>query len=437
MNYKTKHQHSFSFNIDESGTTSSLLGSSALSSQNIAQAQQKLAKAYAKLTQQQDKIKLFSICDSADELVLAQKYAAEIKENYDKLIIFGMGGSSLGGQALCGTKFYQLVKNQEIDLVFIDNIHYHNFNIFLQELDFKKTAFLTISKSGGTLETLAQITVTLDFFKNEISQYSAQNFYFISELSTNPISKLAEKYQATLLPHDPDIGGRYSCFTAVSMLPAALSGFDLSSYQQGGQKIVSDFLDNAHDSLVFSGATTLLAAMLQGYPNQVFIPYLQRLYQMIYWYAQLFAESLGKDGKGMTPIKALGSVDQHSQLQLFLDGPKDKFFTFITQSTSNLGNKIKLDTAEFPELDYLNNNCLGDVINANQEATIATLIEQGCPVRRFHFHEFSDQAVGEILMYFMLETILLGYALEINPFDQPAVEIGKQKARKLLADTTI
>jgi len=134
---------------------------------------------------------------------------------------------------------------------------------------------------------------------------------------------------------------------------------------------------------------------------------------------------------GMTPIKALGSVDQHSQLQLYLDGPKDKFFTFITQSTENLGNEMIIPN-NIQDIDYFNNNKLGDVIFANQESTIETLIEHKCPVRRIHFENFSDKALGEILMFFMLETILLGYTMNINPFDQPAVETGKIKARNIL-----
>jgi len=432
MKQGQEQAHNFSFELQADTALEAQIGSNGLSQELIAEAKQQLSSAFNKLVADKDNIKLLEICDDDSQIKISQETAKEIASKYKKLIIYGIGGSSLGGQTLCGTRFYQYIKNQDTEIVFIDNIHYHNFNIFLEEINYQDTAFLTISKSGGTIETLSQILVTLDFFDGDIQQYGADNFYFVAETTKNPITQIANNLKRPIIPHHNKIGGRYSCFTPVAMIPAELTGINLNDYIAGGKAMVSDFLNNAENSLVFEGAAIMLAADKKGYPNHVFIPYLQRLYQMIYWYAQLFAESLGKNGKGMTPIKALGSVDQHSQLQLFLDGPKNKFFTFITQSTSSLGNKINIaDGVE--NIDYLKGNTLGDVINANQEATIASLCEQGCPVRRIHFHEFDDRSLGEILMFFMLETILLGYAMDIDPFDQPAVEIGKTKAKKMLS----
>jgi len=423
MILKQKQAHSFSFSLELSGEFSdnNLLDKASLS----------ILYGYKKLISDKNNISLLDICNDDLEFKISKDIAIEISNKYKKLIIFGIGGSSLGGQALCGSRFYQYLSSQTIEIIFIDNLHYHNFNIFLENLDFTSTAFLTISKSGKTLETLSQILVTQDFFKKDIEKLGAENFYFITEDSKSPLKDIADNLKRPIIPHSNQIGGRYSCFTSVAMIPAILTGINISEYIKGGKNIIDNFLNEAEDSMVFKGASIIKAAMDSGYSNHVFIPYLQRLYQTTYWYAQLFAESLGKNGMAMTPIKALGSVDQHSQLQLYLDGPKDKFFTFITQSTEDLGNEIIIPH-NVQDIDYFNNNKLGDVIFANQESTIETLIEQKCPVRRIHFENFSDKALGEILMFFMLETILLGYAMNINPFDQPAVETGKIKARNIL-----
>lgn len=433
MRESKKRQHNFLFDLDTSLASCDNIGVSGVSNDQLRESAREVNIALEKIYHEKGNISLFSVCNTDEQIKLAQEISNNIQEKYKTLIIFGMGGSSLGGQALCGTKFYQyLNKNISTQIIFIDNIHYHNFNIFLEELSFTETAFLTISKSGFTLETLSQILVTKDFFQSEISQFGASNFYFITENTDNPLHEIAKSMDCEIIPHHLEIGGRYSCFTSVSMIPAHIVGIDLNQYIQGGKNIINDFLHNGQNSIVFKGATLLNAIIKKGYSNHVFIPYLQRLYQMIYWYAQLFAESLGKNGQGMMPVKAIGSVDQHSQLQLFLDGPKNNFFTFITQSTQKLGNKI-IVPQNISNIDYLNNNTLGDIINANQESTIASLVEKGCPVRRIHFNEFNDTALGEIMMFFMLETILLGYTNNINPFDQPAVEIGKRIARNILA----
>ena len=354
-----KQQLNFLFNLDINYALSDHIGSNGITNVELQKSAEKVSIALEKIDKDKHNISLLSICDDNREVKLAKQISSQIQNKYRKLIIFGMGGSSLGGQALCGTKFYQyLNKNLQTKIIFIDNIHYHHFNIFLEELNYQETAFLTISKSGSTLETLSQILVTKDFFNKEIELYGANNFYFITENTNNPLQEIAQSLNCNIIPHHLNIGGRYSCFTSVAMIPAKIAGMDLNQYLQGGKNIIDDFLYNKQNSIVFKGATLLHAIAKKGYSNHVFIPYLQRLYQMIYWYAQLSAESLGKNGQGMTPVKAIGSVDQHSQLQLFLDGPKNKFFTFITQSTKNLGNKITVPN-NIAKLDYLNNNKIG------------------------------------------------------------------------------
>lgn len=429
--HKKMQPHNFSFTIDNQYSLAENIGANGLSDELINQAELSLTKALDKILAEQEQIKLLNICDNHDQLLISQQVAAEIKSKYKKLYIFGIGGSSLGGQTLCGSKFYQFFNETNFELVFIDNIHYHNFSIFLEHINYSETAFLTISKSGSTIETLAQILVTRDFFAEQIKKFGADNFYFITEHKNSPLATIAKDMHRPIINHHPEIGGRYSCFLPVALIPAKLSSCNIVDFVSGGKAVTTEFLQKKNNSFIFHNAKIILAIMQKGYNNHVFMPYMQRLYQLIYWYAQLFAESLGKDNQGMMPVKALGSVDQHSLLQLFLAGPKNNFFTFITQSTNNLGNLIKLNP-EIKVINYFQNNSLGDVINANQEATIETLRQNSIPLRRIHFQHFNDHALGELMMYFMLETILLGYALQLNPFDQPAVESGKIKAREIL-----
>ena len=362
----------------------------------------------------------------------AIEIADELRQDYQNLVIFGMGGSSLGGKTLCGFKFFNSYEgSKQKKVFFVDNIHYHNLSIFLKNIDFSNTAFLIISKSGNTIETLCQTLVLLEYYKEELKQNKAKNLYFITEDSDNPLNKVAQNYNRKIIIHDNDVGGRYSCFTPVSLIPAHFCGIDIKKYLAGGIDILDDFI-HASGEQVKVGANYLNYCYEKELKTQVFMPYLHRLYHLTYWYNQLLAESIGKNQHGITPLKALGSIDQHSVLQLFLDGPKDKFFTFLTSNSKDLGDKLIIPNYLKNDLDYFINNKLGDVIHANQEATIATIQSKDNILRKFHFADFDEYSLGQIMMHFMLETIFFAKILNINPFDQPQVEEGKARAREIM-----
>ena len=357
----------------------------------------------------------------------------EIKSKYKNLVICGMGGSSLGAKALCGNNFYDAQHHKSQNKIyFIDNIHYHNLCEFLKILDFDKTAFLFISKSGRTIETICQTLFITDYYQNKLKNNESENLYFLTENreENNPLFKIAKKYNRPIIEHDQDIGGRYSCFTPVCLIGAAFYDLDIKKYLNGAINILDNFLNK--NDMFAKGIYFLEKCQEIGLNIQVSMPYLSRLYHFNYWYNQLLAESIGKDGNGITPLKAIGSVDQHSVLQLFLDGPRDKFFTFLTSNHQNKGNKINVPNYLQNDLKYLNNNRLGDVIYANQEATIKTIKNKNHPIRNFNFKNLDETGFGEIMMYFMLETIFYAKILDINPFDQPAVEEGKIFAKEKL-----
>jgi glucose-6-phosphate isomerase len=358
----------------------------------------------------------------------------EIKSKYKNLVICGMGGSSLGAKTLCGNNFYDAQHHKfQNKIYFIDNIHYHNLCEFLKILDFDKTAFLFISKSGRTIETICQTLFITDYYQNKLKNNESENLYFLTEnrIENNPLFKIAKKHNRKIIDHDQDIGGRYSCFTPVALIPAAFYEIDIKKYLDGAFNIIFNFI-NKTDNLITKGVYFLQQSQKKNLNIQVSMPYLSRLYHFNYWYNQLLAESIGKNGLGITPLKAVGSVDQHSVLQLFLDGPKDKFFTFLTSNHQNKGNQIIVPNYLKSDLKYLENNRLGDVIYANQEATIKTIKNKNHPIRKFNFDNLDESGFGEIMMYFMLETIFYAKLLNVNPFDQPAVEEGKIFAKETL-----
>jgi glucose-6-phosphate isomerase len=365
-------------------------------------------------------------------LEIANTALKEIKQAKN-LIILGMGGSSLGGKALAGYNFFNKFSKNNQQIFFVDNIHYHNLSSFLENLDFANSHFLIISKSGSTMETLCQTLVLIDYYKKQISDNQAKNFTFITENYDSALGKIAKKLKREIIPHDTDIGGRFSCFTPVALIAAGYCDLDLDleAYLDGGIEILNDFVNNKN-SEIDKSVNFLTVAVESQKTIQVLMPYLHRLYQLTYWFNQLSAESLGKKGKGFTPLKALGSVDQHSILQLFLDGPKDKFFTFLNYDSSKKGDKLDLPDYLEDELGYLKNNYLGDVIFANQNSTLESVIKTKQPVRNFQFQTFNEKALGQIMMHFMLETIYFAEILEVNPYGQPAVEEGKSIARSAL-----
>jgi glucose-6-phosphate isomerase len=364
------------------------------------------------------------------DLDMVKNIAHELREKFRTLVIIGIGGSSLGGQTLCGTRFYQYFQNEGPNIVFLDNIHYLDFTHHLAPLNIETTGFLIISKSGTTLETITLATYITNHFR-KIKEDISKNFYVITENTDNPLRNLGTKINATIIDHPKNIGGRYSCFSLVALIPAAICNIDIEGFIQGAKEVLDNF-QSTEENFISDGAALLLTTEAIYVNETVFIPYIQKLSFLPSWYVQLFAESLGKNGKGIMPIKAMGSVDQHSVFQLFLDGPNNKSFTILTENIKNSGNHIIDDICAFKDIEYLQGHTLGDVIQAQQEAIIYALKSRHRPIREIQCETYSDRALGQIMMHFILEVILLGYAASINPFDQPAVEIGKKKTKEIL-----
>ncbi len=358
------------------------------------------------------------------ERLSASKAAAHLA-GFQKIIVFGTGGSSLGGQAIC-----KLQKNSRI--VFVDNVDPQTYENLLNTCDPHTTGAIIISKSGNTLETLSQAYIFTQYmFKHVGKEALSQHIMCLSEDTNNPLRQLAHDLS---LPHyalSPHIGGRYCVFSMVGLLPGMLDGLDMDAFCEGAAHILTRFLDQK-DTLLQESLAFQSEQINLGRSQHVIIPYSDRLWTYAQWAQQLIGESLGKQGKGITPIAARGTVDQHSQLQLYMDGPEDKWITFITCRDSGMGTIIEAPWVS-ADFSYLRGKTIGDVMHAEHQATLTTLAEAGRHVREIVINQPDERSLGALMMYAMLDVMLLSHILEVNPFDQPAVEAGKVIAKDLLS----
>jgi glucose-6-phosphate isomerase len=365
---------------------------------------------------------------------ILKTFRAAPRQRFRDVIILGTGGSSLGGQTL-----YALADQRAQPRIhFMDNIDPASFDSLFAALDPARTGVVAISKSGGTAETMTQFAIWIDWLRAKLDPDAVgRHTIAITEPRDNPLRLLAAKLTTPILDHDPGIGGRYSVLSNVGLLPAMLAGLDVAALRDGA----GDTLDAAlgvgepRESAPALGAAIAVGLAEQhGIGTTVIMPYLDRLAHFGLWFRQLWAESLGKDGKGTTPIRAMGTVDQHSQLQLYLAGPADKMFTIVTGAVAGTGPAVPADLLGDPSLGYLTGKRMGDLLDAEQRATEQSLIRNGRPTRRFHLARLDERTLGGLLMHFMLETIIAADLLGVNAFDQPAVEEGKVIARQYLGE---
>ncbi len=371
------------------------------------------------------KPELLTILDREDDVTQAAEAAEAFKRHATDIFILGTGGSSLGSQALAGlVPFGRMAMPRVFSF---DNLDAQTFADALAVCDPKTTHLLVISKSGSTPETMMQALAAAEMMKQHHDRHIKERFLVVTQPGANPLRRFAEAIDCPVLDHPTGIGGRYSVLSIVGLLPALLMGLEANAVRAGARAALA----NADDAV--SGAALHFALAQAGKLRETVLwSYADRLENFGAWWRQLWAESLGKKGQGSTPVAALGPVDQHSQLQLFLDGPGASLFTFITTDTAGLGPVAPKPDAEGLGLSYLAGRHMGDLVAAEARATAETLATRGRPVRRIHVPQINEAAMGALFMHFMLETIIMGRLMRIDPFDQPAVEEGKTLARAYL-----
>lgn len=372
-----------------------------------------------------------------DDIAVAAK---RICARFKHLIVLGTGGSSLGAQAAIAIARYLpdhiSVTNTVIHTP--DSLCPFEMDRLFAELNPADTHVLAISKSGTTAETLAQLLVCRDWIEQGAQPSQPGNlgdhFTFVTEPGERPLRTYGERLGSPILDHPTDVGGRFSVLTTVGMLPVAVAGLSTAAFRKGAEDVCRDFSANpATAAAVVGAALTQTLHEHAGVSQVLLMPYAEALRAFTRWHGQLWAESLGKDGLGTTPVRAIGPVDQHSQLQLFLDGPNDKFCTFITVPSLGKGPRIDPDEAKEYGLDYMAGRTIGDTVTCQSRATQETLRKKDRMVREFVIDRLSEENLGGLFVSFMLETVLTAHLMGVDAFDQPAVEEGKILTREYLA----
>jgi len=387
-----------------------------------------------------DNSPLFLLPFEKKDLMSLETLVGKLRRKFEEIVILGTGGSSLGAQAICSLANYKIdQKNKGPKLTFVDNIDPENFGALFRKINYLKTGFVVVSKSGNTLETISQFHLCFDFMRKTVGVKKApDHFILITQDGKNTLRIIAERLNILILEHDKNLGGRYSVFSLVGLFPAMLAGLNPYSFRDGAKIVLNEVLKqkNSKNLEPFKGAAIAFSlAKYKKKVNTVLMPYSDQLISFIPWFRQLWAESLGKKGCGTTPIGAIGVVDQHSQLQLYVDGPDDKFFTLIKIVSRQKGKKIKPIGRRDRDLNFLYNRAIGDVMNCQLEATKSILIRNKRPVRLLEIAKINEKELGSLMMHFILETIITANLSKINAFNQPAVEIGKNLAKQYLRNT--
>ena len=339
-------------------------------------------------------------------------------KRYNSIVIIGMGGSIMGTEAI-----YNFFKNKiKKKVYFLNNIDIEKIKAIKKTVNFKKTLFIVTSKSGNTIETLANTFYLKVLSKNK------NNIVIISEKKNNYLFSISKKMNLFYVEHKNSVGGRYSVLSEVGIIPSYLFGLNIKKLRNN----LSNCLFGK-DELFLKNSSIKLAILLNKtkYKNLVFKNYEPSVEKFLFWCQQLIAESLGKNGKGFFPVISNGPKDHHSLLQLYLDGPKDKLFYIF--SSDHL-DKDKLKVRKFDKnLNFLNNKSLSQIKLSQKNALIKTLKKNKIPFREFKIKKDHEGTLGRLFSYFILETIIVGKLSGLNPFDQPAVEQVKKYTKQILS----
>jgi len=337
----------------------------------------------------------------------SKKIISKLKK-YTYLKVIGMGGSTLGTQAIYDFLKHKIKKN----FFFIDNLQ----SKFIKYPK-KNYINLVVSKSGNTLETISNSNIIIK---------KKHNTYFITENKDSYLSSIAQKLKSEIIHHNNFIGGRYSILSEVGMLPADLMGLNKNKFKQ-----LNNLIKNKKFiQLLTSNVSNTLHFIKQKKFNSIILNYDEKSKNLFNWYQQLQAESLGKKGVGILPIISTMPKDNHSLMQLYLDGPRNNFFTFFFIKEKN--SDYIINEKILSSHRYLKNKNLNQIMLAQKKATERVFLKKNIPFRSFEINSRDEKTLGELFCFFILETILIGRALNVNPYDQPSVELIKKETKKFL-----
>ena len=356
-----------------------------------------------------------------------KRAARHIRKTSENFLLLGIGGSALGPKAILESMspFHNLKKMPRVFIY--DNVDPGTLRHILSVVDLKKTVVNVISKSGSTAETAASFMMLWDRMKRAARRDAFRRFILTTDPEKGNLRKIVRENGLMSLPVPPGVGGRYSVLSAVGLLVAEVIGVDSDDLLRGAadmQKRCS-IPDPMKNPAYLFGALLYLMGKERNRTIDVMVPYADRLKHLSEWFCQLWAESLGKDDTGLTPYPSLGTTDQHSQLQLWMQGPKDKVIIFIRLNDYKVDIKIPSAFKDIEGLGYLSGHTFAELIKAEEEASELALAKAGRPNMTIIIPQIDAYHLGQLFYFLEMATAMTGHLLGINPFDQPGVEEGK------------
>ncbi len=359
--------------------------------------------------------------------VEAYATSSDLVQNCDTIAVIGIGGSSLGAKAVDSTLRYRYPDAKR--LIFLENPDPVDIEEKFDTLQKEKTIFIVISKSGTTVETISIFKAAIERFALDLSGEDKERVIAITD-EGSPLCHFVDRHglKAYTIPHN--VGGRFSVLSSVGIVPLTLAGYDTRSLLSGASAMVERFFEAQEEHLLLKAA--FIASNWREYRINVMFAYASRLEDFTKWYVQLWGESLGKIDRcgnrvGPTPVGHIGPVDQHSFLQLIMQGPRDKSVTFIKVEDFEKRLKIPdIGLEHIEKSDYVNGHTFNELINAECDATMESLTGEGVPIDSITLSRTDERSVGELILYYELLTSLTGAMLHINTYDQPGVETGKR-----------
>ena len=359
-----------------------------------------------------------------------------VRKNFKYFVLIGIGGSSLGTEMLAQSLLdYYYNFKESIKFFILDNIDPDKVKHTLNSIEIDKTLFYVVSKSGKTVETVVNFSIVLDKLK-KVKPNSWQNhFIFATENRNNFLNNFARKHNIKIFYIPETVGGRFSVLTTVGLLPSAVLGINIKELIEGAKYIRDKFLNVKNilkNPFLLLGSVYFLMDTLKNKNILVMMPYSDKLSSFVSWFQQLWAESLGKERMGQTPVKSLGTLDQHSQFQLYMDGKRDKIITFINILERDTDIPIPENMPE--DISFLKGNSLNQILHKEYIGIKQSLTERGIPNLSINLDRLNPFNMGKLILTFEIATAFAGYLYGINPFNQPAVEIGKKKVYQLLKE---
>jgi glucose-6-phosphate isomerase len=426
---------------DFSGASSDVIGESGIDDSLISKVSDRAASAFSKMSEaaKRGELGFLSLPDDIDVVERLESEATKLSSRFENLLVLGIGGSALGLKLIQEAllpPYYNLLpargRRGYPRLFVCDNIDPDAFEPLLDILDWKQTAVSVISKSGTTTETISQFMRIKDILVKKYGKEKWVSYvYIITDPESGPLRRLATEEGIKSFSVPVNVGGRFSVLSPVGLFAAAATGVDIRSLLAGARDIRDASSSFSLESPILKNAIIhCLYDESKGVNISVMMPYSERLRSFGDWYAQLLAESLGKEGKGMTPLPSVGVTDQHSLLQLYMDGPQDKLITILGVDEFARNERLPSDVPE--AFSYLKGHSLAEILKAEENATVLALRKAKRPCIRVSIKKIDEYHIGALIMAYEIQVSFMGMFYGINPFNQPAVELGKRITKEIL-----